>query len=609
MIRNHNDIVIKIYYNGNEINKVFQKQIQVYPDQKFQDIFWLKVNDISDYKTYYYLCKKTKVVYNEIVSTKISEITYETTTKQENEPAGNYQIFELLNDDVGITGQAYEVNDFASFEDKSPNDVLSMTQTYQEKLITGKILNQNIKPIEGDKQLYLEYEAKNYKTIVAKHTFNENDFDADVSDMKYVCDWYKPGINTNTTQGYFSITNNSEKKQTIKYIAYSEWSLAQVFITTDIDDIKLAQKTIYNNVYDIKTYKGILVCYGGYSDWGNNRNDFQKKMLSVSIDPKQTLYFFACWYLHYDDTAEPDMDYMPYWYRYVCLMAFYNKDISIISNGNILKHKYISDDILEKQIKKIKYNYAYAMVKNDLSNVVYQTNCKYILSKEIFEKIEVNYALIIPTKSIGWKLLSREEWVKYMPYNTNYKMSLTVANFDYTGEEFFGLLDKSSDTADFRTFGYGSSYIYVDPGNDRWQINRKKSLKTNITFVFDGTNRQYNAFENGSGYGPWTDSNSSSLSFTDNKTTLYLNAYESESNLTNESFTFYEFKIEDKDGNLVKRIVPSDEPKRLYETVSMTYIEPCRTVQDSSLPTLIDNIKLGVDPVDGLGNKIKNWYI
>jgi len=45
----------------------------------------------------------------------------------------------------------------------------------------------------------LEYEAKNYKTIVAKHTFNENDFDADVSDMKYVCDWYKPGINTNTT--------------------------------------------------------------------------------------------------------------------------------------------------------------------------------------------------------------------------------------------------------------------------------------------------------------------------------------------------------------------------------------------------------------------------
>ena len=305
---------------------------------------------------------------------------------------------------------------------------------------------------------------------------------------------------------------------------------------------------------------------------------FQKKMLSVSIDPKQTLYFFACWYLHYDDTAEPDMDYMPYWYRYVCLMAFYNKDISIISNGNILKHKYISDDILEKQIKKIKYNYAYAMVKNDLSNVVYQTNCKYILSKEIFEKIEVNYALIIPTKSIGWKLLSREEWVKYMPYNTNYKMSLTVANFDYTGEEFFGLLDKSSDTADFRTFGYGSSYIYVDSGNDRWQFNRKKSLKTNITFVFDGTNRQYNAFENGSGYGPWTDSNSSSLSFTDNKTTLYLNAYESESNLTNESFTFYEFKIEDKDGNLVKRIVPSDEPKRLYETVSMTYIEPCRTV-------------------------------
>ena len=38
---------------------------------------------------------------------------------------------------------------------------------------------------------------------------------------------------------------------------------------------------------------------------------------------------------------------------------------------------------------------------------------------------------------------------------------------NYTGEEFWGLLDKSSDSNDFRIFGYSRSYIFFDPGNNR----------------------------------------------------------------------------------------------------------------------------------------------
>lgn len=581
MIRNNNDIVIKIYYNGNEISKVFQKQIQVYPDQKFADIFWLKVNDISDNKTYYYLCKKTNVIYDS--EEKISEITYETTTKQENEPGDNQQIFELLNDDVEITGQNYERNDFESFEDKTPNEVLAMTQTYQEKLKDLVNIQYGLKKLD-------ETFTSDGKITYIEQTKNEVDITkfsniANIPDEYTFC--YSDYTDDKDYKMYQIILQNiSGIPQTFYYITagqYERWTYGVSFVTDNLANIGT-----YTNRYDIQD------AMTG-SGWTNNKDKKRDTLYGVSVPNSYYISFYIS--LNVKSSGE----------TFYNIFAYLKNNFNIIK-GNILNHKYISDDILEKQIKKIKYNYVYAMVKNDLSNVVYQTNCKYILSKEELEFITCNYALVIPVQSLGWKLLEREEWLMYMPYNTAYKMSLTVANFAYTGDEFFGLLDKSNDYADdFRIFGYGNSYIYMDPGSYRWDFNRNIYNTTNITFTMDGMNNEFNAYENGTAYGPWTNINTNG-GFPSNPTTLYLNAYSSESNLTSESLTFYEFKIEDKYGNLVKRIVPSDDPKRLYETVSQTYIEPCRTVEDASLPTLIDNIKLGVEPVDGLGNKIENWY-
>ena len=149
------------------------------------------------------------------------------------------------------------------------------------------------------------------------------------------------------------------------------------------------------------------------------------------------------------------------------MTIFYNKSVNIYSDGNFLNHKYISDTTQEKQIGKNKYNFAFAMIKNDLSKKVFQTNCKYIISKEELPGLTVNNVLQIPGRSLGWCLLTNAEFKTYSPKNSKYKFVLTVSNFKYTGEEFFGLLDKSNDSNDFRIFGYSNNYVFFYFCNDR----------------------------------------------------------------------------------------------------------------------------------------------
>ena len=250
------------------------------------------------------------------------------------------------------------------------------------------------------------------------------------------------------------------------------------------------------------------------------------------------------------------------------------------------------------------------MIKNDLSKKVFQTNCKYIISKEELTGINVNNVLQIPEYSLGWKLLTNAEFKTYSPKNNKYKFVLTVSNFKYTGDEFFGLLDKSNDSNDFRIFGYSNNYVFFDPGNDRKQFSRNKSNTTPITFIIDGKTNSFEAWENGRQITSWSYSISDCTGFTNNNSALYLNAYNSESVLTSEKFWFHEFKIVDVDsGEIVKRFVPSDDRTKLWECVSGKYIEPCRTVSESALPVIIDNLKLGVESKDGLGNKIEDWLI
>ena len=170
------------------------------------------------------------------------------------------------------------------------------------------------------------------------------------------------------------------------------------------------------------------------------------------------------------------------------MTIFYNKSVNIYSDGNFLNHKYISDEINTDSVGLVTYKFAYAIVKNDLSKKVYQTNCKYIISKEELPGLTVNNILQIPERSLGWCLLTNAEFKTYSPKNSKYKFVLTVSNMAYTGDEFFGLLDKSSDSNDFRIFGYAGSYIFFDPGNNRHYFNRNRSNTTPITFIIDGKN-------------------------------------------------------------------------------------------------------------------------
>lgn len=615
MIRtSYNDIIAKIFFEGKEIQKVYKQGIQVFPDTGFQKYFWLKVFDEEDQKTYYYHCTQTNVVYQEGSTEIIKEIHYTAGQKQENSPGENQQIYELVNDQVKITGNEYSENDFESFVDKSPNEVISMMPKYQEKIITRKTEGFQLNDYVND-NLTAEYDISKVYTVFDYHGLRFSDFSGIVNEYKYMIDWNKAYSKiTSKGLGFIKVENPDVNDITIKYIVWSEYNLAQMFISDSANDIQtVINDNGSNDLYKITKFTNIIKCYGGYGNWSSGYtpdaffgSSEPKKILEITIPANTTYYFCGYWYNKLNGTA----DSRNYSWTQIMMSIFYNKTINIYSDGNFLNHKYISDTAHEKQIGKNKYNFAFAMIKNDLSKKVFQTNCKYIISKEVLPGKIVNNVLQIPEYSLGWKLLTNEEFKTYSPKNSKYKFILTVSNMNYTGEEFFGLLDKSNDSNDFRIFGYISSYLFFDPGNDREQFIRDKSNTTPITFIIDGKTNSFEAWENGQQITSWSYLGLDCKGFTNNNSSLYLNAYNYENNSTNEKFWFHEFKIVDSDsGENVKRFVPSDDRTKLWECVSEKYIEPCRTVSDENLPVIIDNLKLGVESKDGLGNKIEDWLI
>ena len=612
MIRtSYNDIIVNIFFEGKEIQKVYKQGIQVFPDTGFQKYFWLKVFDEEDQKTYYYHCTQTNVVYQEGSTEIIKEIHYTAGQKQENSPGENQQIYELVNEQVKITGNEYSENDFESFVDKSPNEVIAMMPKYQEKIITGK--KEGLQPNDYvNDNLVVEYDISKVDTVLDYHGLKLSDFSGNIGDYKYMMDWNKAYSKTTEKKyGFIKVENPDINDITIQYICWSAYNLGQVFISDSEEDLN----TVINNgadaLYSMKGLKHIIICYGGYSEtWtsGFKKNEIiTKKIYTITI-PKQTTYYFCGYFdLNFDGTA----DQKDYTFSNIMMSIFYNKSVNILTDGNFLNHKYISDTTQEKQIDKIKYNFAFAMIKNDLNKKVYQTNCKYIISKEELPGLTVNNVLQIPGRSLGWCLLTNAEFKTYSPKNSKYKFVLTVSNFKYTGNEFFGLLDKSDDWSnDFRIFGADSNDVYFDPGSDRTNYRRNYTLTTPVTFIINGGTNTFEAWENEKKTHNWYYSTLNCGGFTDNNTGLYLNAYSYENNLTNEKFWFHEFKIVDSNtGDIVKRFVPSDDRTKLWECVSGKYIEPCRTVSESNLPVIIDNLKLGVESKDGLGNKIEDWLI
>ena len=586
MIRNSESIIVKIFFEGKEIQKVYKQGIQVFPDAGFQKYFWLKVFDEEDQKTYYYHCTQTNVVYQEESTEIIKEIHYTAGQKQENSPGENQQIYELVNDQVKITGNEYSENDFESFVDKSPNEVIAMTPKYQEKL--KDLLNVKL-GLERQDEIFAENGAITYQTLQKQdiinngkgfenlsevpddYTFNYSDYTSD-KDYKFYQIIFKNV--TNIQQNFFFITTGQ----------YETFTWSSTYVTENINDF-----SNYTNYRSSPEKSG----NGWTVNKGQKRGILYKVLIPVNS--------YISIYITLKIKGSGETFYNTFCYK--------ESSVSII-DGNFLNHKYISDTTQKKQTGKFKYNFAYAMIKNDLSKKVFQTNCKYIISKEELHGINVNNVLQIPEYSLGWKLLTNTEFKTYSPKNSKYKFVLTVSNMEYTGEEFFGLLDKSNDSNDFRIFGYLSSIIYFDPGRDRTSFTRNKTNTTPITFVIDGKTNKFEAWENEQLITTWSYSTSNCTGFTDNNTGLYLNAHNSESTAINEKFWFHEFKIVDSNtGEIVKRFVPSDDRTKLWECVSGKYIEPCRTVSDNNLPVIIDNLKLGVESKDGLGNKIEDWLI
>ena len=587
MIRtSYNDIIVKIFFEGKEIQKVYKQGIQVFPDQSFENFFWLKVFDEDDQKIYYYHCTQTNVVYQEGSTEIIKEIHYTTGQKQENSPGENQQIYELVNDQVKITGNEYSENDFESFVDKSPNEVIAMTPKYQEML---KDLT-NIKlGLAIQDEIFAENGAITYQTLQKQDIINNGKGFENLSEVPddYIFNYSDYTSDKDYKLYQIIFKNVSDSEQNFYFITtgqYEGFTWASTYVTENINDFSK-----YTNYRSIPEKNG--------NGWTVNKGQKRGILYKVLIPTNSYISIYIT--LKVKGSGET-------FYNTFC----YKENIFSIITGNFLNHKYISDITQEKQIGKFKYNFAYAIVKNDLNKKVYQTNCKYIISKEELQGITVNNVLQIPQVSLGWKLLTNAEFKTYSPKNSKYKFILTVSNMNYTGEEFFGLLDKSSDSNDFRIFGYSSNYVFFDPGNDREWFNRNKSNTTPITFIIDGKTNSFEAWENEQKITSWSYSLSNCTGFTNNNSALYLNAYNSESVLTNERFWFHEFKIVDVDsGEIVKRFVPSDDRTKLWECVSGKYIEPCRTVSDENLPVIIDNLKLGVETKDGLGNKIEDWLI
>lgn len=587
MIRtSYNDIIAKIFFEGKEIQKVYKQGIQVFPDTGFQKYFWLKVFDEEDYKTYYYHCTQTNVVYQEGSTEIIKEIHYTAGQKQENSPGENQQIYELVNDQVKITGNEYSENDFESFVDKSPNEVIAMMPKYQEKL---KDLA-NIKlGIQKQDEIFTENGAITYQTLQKQDIINNGKGFENLS-----------GVPDDYLFNYSDYTSDADYKlYQIIFKNVSDIEQYFYFITTgQFERLTWTSTYVTENINDFSKYKKYIhIPENNGNGWTVNNGQKRGILYKVLIPTNSYISIYIT--LKLKKSGET-------FYNTFC---YKESSVSII-DGNFLNHKYISDTTQEKQIGKIKYNFAYAIIKNDLNKKVYQTNCKYIISKEELPGITINNVLQIPLNSLGWKLLTNTEFKTYSPKNSKYKMILTVSNMEYTGEEFFGLLDKSNDSNDFRIFGYLSSIIYFDPGRDRTSFTRNNTNTTPITFVIDGKTNKFEAWEEGRKITFWDYSISDCTGFTNNNTGLYLNAYNSESVLTAESLWFYEFKIVDVDsGDIVKRFVPSDDRTKLWECISGKYIEPCRTVSDENLPVIIDNLKLGVETNDGLGNKIEDWLI
>lgn len=589
MIRtSYNDIILKIFFEGKEIQKVYKQGIQVFPDTGFQKYFWLKVFDEEDQKTYYYHCTQTNVVYQERSTEIIKEIHYTAGQKQENSPGEDQQIFELVNDQVKITGNEYSENDFESFVDKSPNEVIAMTPKYQEKL--KDLLNITL-GLEKQNKIFAENGAITYQ-ILSKQDIIENG--KGFENLSEVPDDYLFNYSDYTQEKDYKFyqiifKNVSDIVQTLYFIStgqYEIYTYACALVKENISDFEKF-KTYYQIEFETNTTDNLI------TNKGQNRG--------ILYNVRVPINSYISFYIILKTKNKGETFYNTFCYK--------ENSVSII-NGNFLNHKYISDTTHEKQIGRIKYNFAFAMIKNDINKKVYRTNCKYIISKEELPGITVNNVLQIPKVSLGWKLLTNAEFKTYSPKNSKYKFILTVSNMNYTGEEFFGLLDKSNDSNDFRIFGYISSYLFFDPGNSRKQFNRNKSNTTPITFIIDGKTNTFEAWENGLKITLWSYLGYDCKGFTNNNSGLYLNAYNSESTLTGESLWFYEFKIVDVDsGEIVKRFVPSDNKSKLWECVSGKYIEPCRTVSDEKLPVIIDNLKLGVETKDGQGNKIEDWVI
>lgn len=587
MIRtSYNDIIVKIFFEGKEIQKVYKQGIQVFPDTGFQKYFWLKVFDEEYQKTYYYHCTQTNVVYQEGSTEIIKEIHYTTGQKQENSPGEDQQIYELVNDQVKITGNEYSENDFESFVDKSPNEVIAMTPKYQEKL--KDLLNIKL-GLDRQDEIFAENGAITYQTLQKQDIINNG---KGFENLSEVPDDYLFNYSDYTSDKDYKLyqiifKNVSNIQQNFYFITtgqYETFTWSSAYVTENINDF--SKYTNYGSIPE-KSGNGWTV------NKGQKRGILYKVLIPVNS--------YISIYITLKVKGSGETFYNTFCYK--------ESSVSII-DGNFLNHKYISDTTQEKQIGKIKYNFAFAMIKNDISKKVYRTNCKYIISKEELPGLQVNNVLQIPQVSLGWKLLTNAEFKTYSPKNSKYKFILTVSNMNYTGEEFFGLLDKSNDSNDFRIFGYISSYLFFDPGNDRKQFNRDKSNTTPITFIIDGKTNTFEAWEEGRKITSWNYSISNCTGFTDNNSALYLNAYNSESVLTNEKLWFHEFKIVDVDsGEIIKRFVPSDNKSKLWECVSGKYIEPCRTVSDENLPVIIDNLKLGVETKDGLGNKIEDWLI
>ena len=588
MIRtSYNDIIAKIFFEGKEIQKVYKQGIQVFPDTGFQKYFWLKVFDEEDQKTYYYHCTQTNVVYQEGSTEIIKEIHYTAGQKQENSPGENQQIYELVNDQVKITGNEYSENDFESFVDKSPNEVIAMMPKYQEKL--KDLVNVKL-GLQRQDEIFTENGAITYQTLQKQdiinngkgfenlsevpddYIFNYSDYTSD-KDYKFYQIIFKNV--TNIQQNFYFITTGQ----------YETFTWSSTYVTENINDF-----SNYTNYRSSPEKSG--------NGWTVNKGQKRGILYKVLIPTNSYISIYIT--LKVKGAGET-------FYNTFC----YKENSFSIIDGNFLNHKYISDTTQEKQTGKFKYNFAYAMIKNDLSKKVFKTNCKYIISKEELPGLLVNNVLQIPEYSLGWKLLTNTEFKTYSPKNSKYKFVLTVSNFKYTGDEFFGLLDKSGDWSnDFRIFGAGSTDVYFDPGSDRTNYYRSYTATTPVTFIINGKTNTFEAWENERKSHEWNYATKNCGGFTDNNTGLYLNAYSYENNLTNEKFWFHEFKIVDLNtGDIVKRFVPSDDRTKLWECVSGKYIEPCRTVSDNNLPVIIDNLKLGVETKDGLGNKIEDWLI